>query len=57
MQQIIASAEPFYDGLETATDKTKFWLTGSGHIVTRDAARNQVFEIALKFIQRVGGMD
>lgn len=28
-------------------------VSGSGHVVTRDAARRQVFEAALQFIQRV----
>ncbi|MBI5934106.1 MAG: alpha/beta fold hydrolase [Chloroflexi bacterium] len=29
------------------------WVTGSGHVVTRDAARQQVFEAAAAFIQKV----
>ncbi len=36
-----------------ASDKTKIYITGSGHVVTRDAARNQVFEAAYEFIRRV----
>jgi carboxylesterase len=39
--------------LVNASDKTKLTITGSGHVVTRDAARQQVFESALQFIQRV----
>ena len=39
--------------LVNASDKTKLYITGSGHVVTRDAARHQVFESALQFIQRV----
>ena len=39
--------------LVNASDKTKFTITGSGHVITRDAARQQVFETAAKFIQRV----
>jgi len=46
-----------YAALENASDKTKLYITGSGHVVTRDAARRQVFESALEFIQRVGGRD
>jgi esterase/lipase len=46
--------ELIYDGLKNASDKTKLYITGSGHVVTRDAARHQVFESALEFIQRVG---
>ena len=41
------------NALEKASDKTKLSITGSGHVVTRDAARHQVFEEALKFIQRL----
>ena len=47
--------EKIYDGLVNASDKTKLYITGSGHVVTRDAARHQVFKSALAFIQRVGG--
>ncbi len=36
-----------------ASDKTKIFITGSGHVVTRDAARNQVFEAAYDFIRRI----
>lgn len=36
-----------------APDKEMFWVTGSGHVVTRDAARERVFEAAAAFIQRV----
>ena len=47
--------EMIYADLKNASDKTKLYITGSGHVVTRDAARRQVFESALEFIQRVGG--
>ena len=47
--------ERIYDDLKNASDRTKLYITGSGHVVTRDAARHQVFESALEFIQRVGG--
>jgi carboxylesterase len=49
--------ELIYDGLKNASDKTKLYITESGHVVTRDAARHQVFESTLEFIQRVGEMD
>jgi len=39
--------------LVKASDKTKLYITGSGHVITRDAARQQVFEATLQFIQRV----
>jgi carboxylesterase len=42
-----------YAGLINARDKTKIWVTGSGHVVTRDAARAQVFQSARDFIQRI----
>jgi len=45
--------DQIYAGLVNASDKTKFYVTGSGHVVTRDAARGQVFEIARDFIKRV----
>lgn len=35
------------------SDKTKLYITESGHVVTRDAARDQVFEAASAFIRRV----
>ena len=47
--------EMIYADLKNASDKTKLYITGSGHVVTRDAARRQVFDSALEFIQRVGG--
>jgi len=37
----------------TVEDKTKLYITGSGHIVTRDAARHQVFKSASDFIHRL----
>ena len=46
------SMEMIFADLKTS-DKTKLFVTGSGHVVTRDAARRQVFEAALEFIQRV----
>lgn len=36
-----------------ASDKTKVYITGSGHVVPRDAARLQAFELVLDFIRRV----
>ena len=36
-----------------ASDKVKDYITGSGHVVPRDAARLQAFELALDFIRRV----
>jgi len=44
--------EKIYAGLVNASDKTKLYVTGSGHVVTRDAARHQVFEAARDFIKR-----
>ena len=45
--------EPIYAGLVNAQDKTKLYITGSGHVLPRDAARQQVFQSALEFIQRI----
>jgi esterase/lipase len=47
------SMENIYAGLVNVSDKTKHYVSGSGHVVTRDAARGQVFEIARNFIKRV----
>ena len=48
------NVEHIYADLGTS-DKTKLYITGSGHVVTRDAARRQVFESESQFIRRVGG--
>lgn len=48
--------EKIYAGLTNATDKTKVYIAGSGHVVTRDAARQQVFETAQEFIRRVASV-
>lgn len=45
--------ESIYNALVNASDKTKLYVTGSGHVVTRDAARDQVFGAALEFIRKV----
>ena len=51
------SMELIYNDLKNTSDKTKLYITGSGHVVTRDAARHQVFEAAVKFIRCVGEND
>ncbi len=45
--------ELIYSGLLNASDKTKLHVTGSGHVVPRDAARQEAFQYALEFIQRI----
>ncbi|MGE5775105.1 MAG: alpha/beta hydrolase [Chloroflexota bacterium] len=47
------SMEIVYDELVNTSDKTKLSITGSGHVLTRDASREQVFQAAAEFIQRV----
>lgn len=47
--------EHIYKGLGNASDKTKTYVTEAGHVVTRDAARHEVFDLALNFIRRVEG--
>jgi carboxylesterase len=47
--------EKVYAALVNVSDRNKLYVTGSSHVVTRDAARHQVFESVLTFIQRVGG--
>ena len=46
--------EMIHADLTGASDKKKLYITGSGHVIPRDAARHQAFESALEFIQRVG---
>lgn len=45
--------ELIYADILNVTDKTKLYLTGSGHNVPRDAARQQAFQATLEFIQRI----
>ncbi len=45
--------ETIYRELVNVQDKTKLYLTGSGHVLTRDASREQVFKAAAEFIQRI----
>lgn len=47
------SLERIYAALVNVSDKTKAYVTESGHVVTRDAARHQVFELARDFINNV----
>jgi carboxylesterase len=49
--------ELIYADLENAPDKTKLHITGSGHVVPRDAARQQVFQATLEFIQRIESLN
>jgi len=34
-------------------DKQMLWIEGSGHVITRDAQREQVFEAAAGFVHRI----
>jgi carboxylesterase len=45
--------EEIYAALVNASDKTKLYFSGSGHVLPRDASREQVFKSALEFIQRI----
>ncbi|NOH01846.1 MAG: alpha/beta fold hydrolase [Chloroflexi bacterium] len=44
--------ERIHEGLVNAPDKKKAYVVEAGHVVTRDAARHQVFELARDFIHR-----
>lgn len=44
--------EMIFADLKNTSDREKVYITGSGHIVTRDAARHRVFELARDFIRR-----
>jgi len=48
--------EQIFEGLSHVSDKTKAYVVEAGHVVTRDAARHQVFELARDFIQHVEGI-
>jgi carboxylesterase len=43
--------EKIHAGLVNALNRKKLYVTGSGHVATRDAAHDQVFEAALDFIR------
>lgn len=45
--------ELIYKELVNVQDKTKLYITNSGHVVTRDAARLEAFQAVAEFIQRV----
>lgn len=45
--------EDIYAGLVNASDKTKLYITGSGHVLPRDASREKVFKSTIEFIQRI----
>ena len=45
--------EDIYRELVNASDKTKLYVPGSGHVLPRDAAREQVFTSAVEFIERI----
>jgi carboxylesterase len=45
--------ELIFADLVNVSDKTKLYIAGSGHVITRDAARQQVFGHVLGFIQRI----
>jgi carboxylesterase len=47
------NTETIYARLVNASDKRKVYITGSGHVLPRDASRELVFNTAVEFIQRV----
>ena len=47
------NTETIYAQLDNASDKMRLYITGSGHVLPRDASREQVFNSAVEFIQRV----
>ena len=47
------NTERIYSALVNAQDKTKLYITGSGHVITRDGAREQVFQSVFEFIHRI----
>lgn len=49
----VENMESLYRELVNAPEKVRLLITGSGHIVTRDAARQHVFEAAFDFINGI----
>ncbi len=45
--------ELIYAALPDAQDKTRLHVSSSGHVITRDSSRDQVFQSTLDFIQRI----
>jgi carboxylesterase len=45
--------EHIYRGLVNLQDKSKLYVTNSGHVITRDAASGQVFKAVDKFIRQM----
>ena len=45
--------ENLYNALIRTSDRSKILVTESGHVITRDAARRQVFVAAHEFIKRI----
>ena len=35
------------------SDKRMLWINGSGHVITRDAQREHVFDAAIDFVRRI----
>jgi carboxylesterase len=53
-QYVLPENMPLIHARLGTSDKEMLWVTGSGHVVTRDAARDQVFEAAAAFLRRIG---
>ena len=53
----LENMETIYAGLVNVPDKTKLYITGSGHVLPRDASREQVFQATVEFIQRVSNTE
>jgi carboxylesterase len=49
--------ETIYAGLVNAPQRTKLYINGSGHVLPRDASREQVFQAAVEFIQKVSNQN
>ncbi|MGE5376583.1 MAG: alpha/beta hydrolase [Bacteroidota bacterium] len=48
-----ANMELIFNDLVNASDREKIYIAGSGHVITRDASRQQVFQHALDFIRKI----
>ncbi len=46
------SLETLYNGV-SSTDKSRFWVENSGHVVIREPERERIFEEVKKFVKRI----
>jgi carboxylesterase len=50
---VLKDSMPLIHASLTMPDKQMVWIEGSGHVITRDAQRQKVFETAARFVHRL----